>query len=201
MVWLRRISCPAEKAHARHDLRGDTGRIQRRPRVVTPEKPYLETTMMSAAASATIRCVRIPAFQTVVAFVTDEAAAYPGDEDAKKNSSSVKTVMSMSLPLKVQSVMPVGVAVHAVPVKSRKETWRKALEGEAIREKHMVPPDLATTIQGFDRNSASALQHSGVHHGFKRCSSMPEKPYGPSATKSSPRGKPCAFRVLNADHA
>ncbi|WP_347289601.1 hypothetical protein, partial [Bilophila wadsworthia] len=50
----------------------------------------------------------------------------------------------MSLPAcwKVQSLSyaSCGVAVHAVPVKSRKETWaaeKGALEGEAIREKHM----------------------------------------------------------------
>ena len=115
----------------------------------------------------------------------------------KKNSSSVKTVMSMSLPAcwKVQSLSyaSCGVAVHAVPVKSRKETWaaeKGALEGEAIREKLWVPPRSATTIQGFDRNSASALQHSGVHHGVKRCSSMTEKAVRAICNKkSSPRGR------------
>ena len=76
----------AEKAHARHDLRGDTGRIQRH----ALEGGHVGKAVFGNNHDERRRqChdqVRADSglFQTVVAFVTDEAAAYPGDEDAKK---------------------------------------------------------------------------------------------------------------------
>lgn len=75
----------------------------------------------------------------------------------------------------------------------RKALWKGKQYGKSI----WVPPRSATTIQGFDRNSASAL-HIPVcitaSNGVRPCR---KKPYGPSATKKALLGgEPCAFRVL-----
>ena len=63
MVWLRTKIMPAPRKPTPVTICAAIreGSSATPLRVVTSEKPYLETTMMSAAASATIRCVRIPA--------------------------------------------------------------------------------------------------------------------------------------------
>lgn len=75
----------------------------------------------------------------------------------------------------------------------RKALWKGKQYGKSI----WVPPRSATTIQGFDRNSASAL-HIPVcitaSNGVRPCR---KKPYGPSQQKKLSSGESlCAFRVL-----
>lgn len=81
----------------------------------------------------------------------------------------------------------------------RKALWKGKQYGKSM----WIPPRSATTIQGVDRNSASALQHSGAYHGVKRCSSMTEKAVRAIRNKkSSPRGRAFVrFGCWDADHA
>ena len=189
----------AEKAHARHDLRGDTGRIQRH----ALEGGHVGKAVFGNNHDERRRqChdqVRADSglFQTVVAFVTDEAAAYPGDEDAKKEFQLCKDGDVHEPPRLLESTIIVicqlwcgsSCCSRQVPKGDMGSGERRFGRGSNTGKAYGFLPD---RLQRYKALTAIPRRRCNIpvcltaSNGVRPCR---KKPYGPSAKKSSPRGR------------